>query len=201
MYNQTVVCYFTASLLTQLCSKLSRVIFLLKKLKYLVSERYLITIYHALFHSHLSYGILLWGHSAISSRVLLLQKKALRVITSSGQLDHCRPIFQRLGILTVYAQYIFNSLVFVKVNLTSFGKRQDVHSYNTRRAGDINLPHSRLSRNHCSFPLVAMKLFNNLPNNIKQLDITKFKTTVHSRLISRPIYSVSELEAEPRYWS
>jgi ribonuclease P/MRP protein subunit RPP40 len=45
------------------CEKLSRVIFLLRRLNSSLSESYLITFYHSLFHSHLIYGILLWGHA------------------------------------------------------------------------------------------------------------------------------------------
>lgn len=44
------------------CTKPSRVIFLLQKLRLVISEKYLITLYYSLFHNHLSYGVLLWVH-------------------------------------------------------------------------------------------------------------------------------------------
>lgn len=45
-------------------------------------------VYHALFHhSHLSYVLILWGHAANCKEVLELQK-SVRIMTSSGHLDH-----------------------------------------------------------------------------------------------------------------
>jgi hypothetical protein len=45
-------------------SKLARIIFLLRKLKPMLPKQYLITVNHALFHSHIIYGLLLWGHAS-----------------------------------------------------------------------------------------------------------------------------------------
>jgi hypothetical protein len=86
----------------------------LRRLRSGLSETYLLTIHYGLFHSHLNYGIILWGHAPGCEAILKLQKAALRVITSSTRLEHCRPIFRRLGVLTVHGQYIHTSLVYVR---------------------------------------------------------------------------------------
>jgi hypothetical protein len=52
----------------------------IRRLKSLITLKYLIVVYHSLFHSHIRYGLLLWGNSSGCKRVLLLQKKALRVM-------------------------------------------------------------------------------------------------------------------------
>ncbi|XP_039275893.1 leucine-rich repeat serine/threonine-protein kinase 1-like [Nilaparvata lugens] len=41
-------------------------------------DDYLLTAYHSLFHSQITYGILIWGHALTASDVLLLQEKAIR---------------------------------------------------------------------------------------------------------------------------
>lgn len=44
----------------QVDKRLSRVVFLLRKLKNHVAEQYLPPAYHALFHNHVSYHLILW---------------------------------------------------------------------------------------------------------------------------------------------
>lgn len=85
---------------SDVCRKLSRVTYLLRRLKPMLTDC-LKTVYFALFHSHIGYGLLLRGHSTRCVDILLLQKRAVRLISSSGHLEPCRPIFARLGILTV----------------------------------------------------------------------------------------------------
>ncbi|XP_039291538.1 uncharacterized protein LOC120353072 [Nilaparvata lugens] len=80
-------------------TRLSRICFLLLKLRGHVTEAYLVMVYHALFHCHVS--PLMWGHSAKFVDILKLQKRAARIIiiTASDYCAHCKPLFVRLGIL------------------------------------------------------------------------------------------------------
>lgn len=174
------------------CTKLSRVTFLLRRLKLQLLEEHLITVYHGLFHSHLSYGLLLWGHSPGCKAVLLLQKKSLRIISSSGHIDHCRPIFRRLKILTIYSQYILLSLLHVKENLDSLSTRSDCHNYNLRKAHDLNVPFCRLSKMKDCFPTLAYRMFNLLPLSVRQLKDSAFKKRVKKWLLDEAFYSLEE---------
>lgn len=185
--------------IASVCSKLSRVIYLLKKLRRQVTEPYLISTYHALFHSHLNYGLVLWGHSGMCEDVLKLQKKALRVMTFSGYREHCRPLFARLGILTVYAQYVINSICLIRETVIKYPSRCDTHSHNTRHAKDIDVPRTRLIKSSDSFPLVAVKLYNKLPQKIRTMEINALKTMLHKALVNRPIYQLRELDEEPLF--
>ena len=56
---------------------------LLSKLRHSTSQNLLITIYYALFVSHLSYDSQIWGYSKnqILNEVVKLQRKAIRIIT------------------------------------------------------------------------------------------------------------------------
>ena len=52
-----------------------------------------------------------------------------------------------------------------------FIQRSKIHDRNTRRSGELHLPMCRLR----SFPFRGVKLFNNIPNEIKQIsDVKEF---------------------------
>lgn len=94
------------------------------------------------------------------------------LFASSGHLDHnCRPLFRRLGIMTVFGQYILDSLAYVKDDLGSITARED----NTR--GRAALTHCK---NLLDFLVLALKIFNQLPSEIKWLDRKKFMAVMKS---------------------
>ncbi|KAG8305220.1 hypothetical protein J6590_108272 [Homalodisca vitripennis] len=112
--------------------KLSRVIYLLRQIRKLVPKQYVINAYYAFFNSIISYGIILWGNCSDVQRILILQKKALRILTNSPYRAHCKPLFVQEGILTVINLYIFVCLCNVKNNLQDYCTRNEFHHYHTR---------------------------------------------------------------------
>jgi hypothetical protein len=67
-----------------LCNKLAKAVFQLRKAKFYVTKKHLLTLYHALFNSHLWYCtiILSCTSQANLNRILILQKKAIRVVAN-----------------------------------------------------------------------------------------------------------------------
>ncbi|KAK9512971.1 hypothetical protein O3M35_001270 [Rhynocoris fuscipes] len=78
----------------ELSLKLSQVIFLLRKLRDQVSLNVLKTAYYGLFHSHLSYGTILWGNSQNIKILFILQKRAVRSMLGLSQRTSCREYFR-----------------------------------------------------------------------------------------------------------
>ena len=76
----------------------------LAKLRNCVSIDVLKNVYHALIHSYLRYGILIWGHAAQSvlNPLEVLANRAIRIMTSApfGNVD-LKPVYQQLKILEV----------------------------------------------------------------------------------------------------
>ncbi len=130
----------------KLCNKISRVSYLLWKLRDIVSLEYLKTCYYGLFQSHISYGLVLWGHSTAVHRILLIQKNVLRTICRAAPLDHCRPLFIQTNILTITNLYIYHILLFAKSNLHLFSNRQDIHFHLTRNREKLDIPQHRLAK-------------------------------------------------------
>lgn len=174
------------------CNKLARVIYLLSNLVKLVPETYILSAYHAFFHSILSYGLILWGNSCHVKSVLLLQKKAIRIVTKSSFYEHCRPLFVRTKVMTVINMYIFLCLLHVKKNHRNLPLRKDVHSYNTRKQSSIDMPYSRLSACTRSYHILSLKLFNLLHVDTQSLPYKHFRIRIHDWLILNPFYNISE---------
>ena len=60
-------------------------------------------LYNTLILPHLNYCLIIWGINA--SRILLLQKKAMRIISNSWYRAHTEPIFKGLNILNINDLY------------------------------------------------------------------------------------------------
>ena len=109
--------------------------------------------YFAIFHSHLAYGLPVWGsaNKILLNNIVLLQKKAVGVITSADYHAHTKPIMKETNILSLadQRQLQIASLMWdlnhntLPPSLSSyFKKRNTVHEQNTRFANDgkFNIP-------------------------------------------------------------
>lgn len=179
-----------ASHVDRVCSKVSSGMFALRNLVPLVSLSVVKMAYFALVHSHLTYGVLLWGGSAESQRAFVAQKKALRVMVRAGSRDHCREWFRYLGILTLPSLYIYMTCLHVHTVAGSLRTRADVHGYDTRGHDLYLIPSSRTRTSEKN--KVNIVLYNALPDHFKSLTISRFKYRLKQFLIDRAFYSLDE---------
>jgi len=119
--------------------KLSRITGVLNRLKNVLPYQILKQIFDSLFMSHVHYGILVWGYSG-QSRIMKLQKKALRIVVHAHKLAHTDIIFKSLSVLKVsdllklhelklYFSYVNNRLPYF---LASIIKIPELTHYPTR---------------------------------------------------------------------
>jgi len=59
--------------------------------------------------------------------------------------DSCRAMFGKLGILTLYSQYIFLILMFVVKRKDIFTFNIELHKINTRHKLDLHVPSANLT--------------------------------------------------------
>jgi len=175
---------------SELAKRLSSCIYLIRELKNDLSPSYIINVYWAIFHSVMSYAILLWGSSSHAEIVFKVQKRVIRLITNTSQRTSCRPLFKDLKILTLPCQFIRECLLYAKNNYHVL--RQDYHCYSTRIADHIALPQYRLTKSLNSFKYISAKLFNHLPNSIKEQPSNKFKDSIKVILLENCFYSTEE---------
>jgi hypothetical protein len=87
--------------ISHVSTKLSKSLYFLRSAKNFLNQRALTFIYYATFHSHLIYGIHVWSSTLESylKPLLLKQKAAIRIISSSKYNAHTEPLFKLQKIL------------------------------------------------------------------------------------------------------
>ena len=80
--------------------KLAKSIGILNRLKTKLPKSCLLTVYYSLIYPHLTYCNIVWGGASKSmiSEFVILQKRAIRIITKSHYLSHTNPLFKELNI-------------------------------------------------------------------------------------------------------
>lgn len=132
-------------------SKISKGIGILKKAKKVLQKSTLVTLYYSFIYPYLTYCIEVWGSAGVSvlSSLFRLQKKVIRVITSSSYYAHTHELFLSLNILKLEHIYNYrvgmfmyktNNKMLPDIALDMFIKNTDVHSYSTRQKRCLYVP-------------------------------------------------------------
>lgn len=127
-----------------LCSAVSSQIYALRQLRHCLQTKALRTVYFGTIHSLLTYGIRFWGNSSGAYKVFALQKSAVRIVGNAPYGSHCLALFRGCRILPVPCLYIYETLVLVHKNRSSYNSHYNIHTYGTRNAVDLVAPFSRL---------------------------------------------------------
>jgi hypothetical protein len=159
-----------------------------------VNTNDIIMIYHSLFHTVMTYGVIFWGNSFYRTQVFRMHKKAIRIIMGRGNRESCRNLFKELNILPLMSQYILSVLTFVSNNRDQYFANSEIHNINTRHTSNLHLPRAHLNIYqkgvHCS----GIWIFNSLPWDIKTyIDNPRtFKNAVKNFLYTNSFYSLNE---------
>jgi len=180
--------------ISELTSKLNKACYAIRAIKPLLSLHVLLSIYFAYFHSVMTYGIIFWGNSHLSSNIFKIQKRALRIMTNKSKRESCRPLYNQLQILTLPSQYIFSLLIFVVKNKDLFLLNSDIHTINTRNNSNLYMPNTNLTIFQKGVLYSGCKIYNKLPPHIKGLsnDLKHFKSTLKGFLMEHTLYSTDE---------
>jgi hypothetical protein len=101
--------------ITSICSKISKSLFCLNRIKNFVTNSALKTLYYAMVHSHIAYCINIYGcaTSTALNRLVIKQKEAIRIVCRAGYRDHSNPLFKQLGVLPLNDLIKYSSLKFM----------------------------------------------------------------------------------------
>ena len=161
------------------CSKLSKNLYMLRNVMYLVPKWTLRMLYHSYIHSNFIYGLSIWGPLVVKSnlnRIRVLQKKALRTINHAKYNARTYDLCKRSEILLIDElidleltkishRYIHNSLPKPVENL--FQANDYHHNYHTRYRNNPRIQHHSSSIFNKSFLRKAPSLWGNLGQDLK----------------------------------
>ena len=157
----------------------------------------------SLIQPYYNYCNVVWGaaDTTIIEPLFLLQKKALRIVNRVPYLEHTKPIFESMKLLTVYQLHDLNCILFIykclNSNIYPFYKNRLIrnsqyHDYNTRNNSDFRLPGSRLKNIRQSYFFKGIGLWNNLnndltifkPNILFKSNLSSFKKRIKAKIIT-----------------
>ena len=147
----------------------------MNKLKYVLSQNILLTLYNALIGPHLNYCILAWGFD--SKRLHKMQKRAIRIIERSPYYSHSEPIFKKYNLFMVKDVFHLQKLkLYYKLsnrnlpiyfNDFSFIQNNQLHTHNTRTRNNVRqIKFNHEFRKKCIWYEV-MQIINTTPSIIK----------------------------------
>ena len=100
--------------------KLSRANALLFKMRKYISCKILRSIYFAIFESYLSHCCLVWAQSCSTiQRIVILQKKAIRIINFQPRNSHTSHLFKQSSILKFQDKICLENILFINKSLSN----------------------------------------------------------------------------------
>ena len=159
---------------------------MINKLKFIIPESILRTLYCTLVLPYINYGILIWGKACKTNleKIHKLQKWAVRIKSNSHYRCHSAPLFQKKkhDILNVYDSYklelgvfmykYFNGFLPMSFN-TFFTKLSDIHDNDTRNKSNYNPTRNRKVFTDKAIITTGPILWNSKDKNIKNAISTK----------------------------
>jgi len=151
-------------------SKLNTGFYLISQLQKITNPHVVRTMYYACIHSHLKYGITLWGGNSKSRKIFLLQKKIIRIMSKADQHTSCRNLFRTLGILPLPCLYISKMVCWIKYYRGKLEYNSDLHEHDTCHKTDLHPLTCRTNLAKNNGLNMGIALYNKLPPNLKKLD-------------------------------
>ena len=191
-------------------TKISKGIGIVARLRHLVPRTTLLNIYRSLIEPYISYGLVAWGQAANAhlNKIVILQKRVLRLMYFSDYTSHSAPLFACSGILPIKMLYfkLVASLLHdienhcAPPNISElFTRSEQVHSYPTRFsvAGSFYVKQARTNHQLFSFSRVGAKIWNGIPPELRELRKAPFKRKLTHLLLK--ILETEEMNVDMRY--
>ena len=153
--------------------KISKNIGILHRISTSAPKTILIKLYYALVYPYLTYCNAIWGAASENNlkKILLLQKRAVRVINNADFLDHSSPLFKQSNILKIDDIYKMTCCIIAFKNKCNYLKTNITH--NTRNSNDLRVQFQRLVVTQRSLQFNVPNNYNLLPVALKE--ITSFR--------------------------
>jgi hypothetical protein len=151
-------------------------------------DKVLKSFYYGLFDSKVQYGLTVWGGTYYNDKIsplLILQKRAIRLIMNKSRRAHTIELFRNLKLLPIRHLFYFKVLKIFFQRSGHFNSRiNQRYSLRVNSSSNVNVPFCRTTAYQNSFSVVSCQLFNKLPSTIKLLNnFNHFKKEVKNWLL------------------
>lgn len=157
-------------LITTVVNKTKYLIFVFYKLKYIMNQTQLLQVYYALFHNFATYGIIAWGsaYNNITDTLQVIQNRILKIIFGCN-IDK---IISKKRPLTIKETFELEAIMF------SYSRLRELFLQNNSKTRNrsIPLPACNLNSGIRKHTFIAIKLYNELPNSLKNLQNMSFRS-------------------------
>ena len=176
--------------------KIAKNIGVINRLKYILPDDVLLSLYHTMIFPYLMYGNIVWASTYPTrlDKLFKLQKRIVRILSHSDYLAHTAPLFNNLKILNIFNINIFQIACFVHKYLNKtlphyfndfFSRNDEIHSYNTRKSRALHHFLNRTTLFKYALRQRGPVIWNTLSSEIKMLsDLYIFKTKLKTFLCS-----------------
>ena len=189
--------------ITYINKKLSKSVAVLCKARKKLSKSCLINLYYAVAYPYFIYCNHVWGntHRKFLEPMYKIQKKFIRIITSSPYQAHTQPLFVANNMLDLFdinnymtAIFIYNVLLPESPNIfhSFYVRNNDIHEHGTRIAHDLYVPIARKCIRRFSMRIHGVSVWNEIPSAIRNTPtLTSFKALLKKYYIERKINLVT----------
>ena len=173
--------------------KISCSLYFINRVKHILCNNALLTLFHSFVNSHFMYCLPAWSCGLESSinPLITLQKKALRIVTKSKYNSHTAPLFKDLKILPLKELAIFSKILFLRdyicwklpYSFDGVWKKNSARNQRMMRNSDeFDIPISRFT-SISRFPQFDyQRLWNDICHNNQDLSIDIPKKTFKENL-------------------
>ena len=174
--------------ISDICSKVAKAVGILYKIQNCVPNHTLLRLYYSLIYPYLTYCIMIWGGSnhCHLNQLILLQKRAVRVVSGAGYLEHTGPLFRRLNLLKIKDIYFFTLAIQMYKFVSSGVPEPPNHNHNTRNRDNLPVTFRRLTRSQQAVSFRGPHVWNSLPAGIQSAPtLSSFKRKLKTYLVEQ----------------
>ena len=183
-----------------ICQKISKNIGIIRYVSHFLPQKSLLTLYYSLVYPYFFYGNIVWAnccplkvpeHNIPTklNRLVLLQKKVIRIISLSDRLAHTKPLFETLRILQFHQINFLETAMFMYKLTTNLLPdvfdhllitNTQIHSHNTRQSDHLHVPFKNSMSGQNAISYKGKKLWNSLSSEMKSKpSVHSFKNSIH----------------------
>ena len=173
-------------------SKVAKGIGIICKARNVLNKDSLLSLYYAFIYPHLSYCNQIWGNIPITTlnKLVVLQKRAVRIICGVHPRTHTGPLFEELKILNMQKmnRYLVGQMMYryhrgelPDVFSSFFTYNRSVHRYGTRQSNHMHLPKFKTGLGIRSLAYWGAKIWNCIIISDIPLDVSPLTFKVYLR--------------------